>query len=370
MTPFQQSLRVALKQNPYEVLVGEGILATSGEVIRRACGGGARCAIITDAHVGPLYADTLMHALSEAGVDPLLLTVPAGEASKSFARLEELCQEMSRGRLDRTSFVVALGGGVVGDLAGFAAAIFLRGLPCAQVPTTILAHIDSSVGGKTGINIPSGKNLVGAFHQPKIVIADTATLTSLPDREFREGMAECIKHGVIRDRTLVVEAPTLAKDNLPELVARNVRIKAAVVADDEFERTGQRAHLNFGHTLGHAIEQAAGYGCFLHGEAISIGMVAALRLSVSHAGLPKEEAGLAMDSLKALSLPTELPSNLAEEALLEALFRDKKFEEGRIRFVLTPSLGSALLSDQVTVEDIRGVLRAIRGETSVGRGGE
>jgi len=351
-----RSVKVALSKNPYEVHIGDHLLEGCGTAIRKACGGGNRCALVTDSNVGPLYGSTLQSSLEEAGAKVTRIEVPAGEASKAFSKVEVVCEAMVEAGLDRNAFLVALGGGVVGDLAGFAAAIFYRGIPYAQVPTTLLAQVDSSVGGKTGINTRGGKNLVGSFHQPKIVIADTNTLASLSERTFNEGMSEAIKHGIIRDAGLVSDARRLADDDRTNLVARNVAIKAAIVAEDEFETSGVRALLNFGHTVGHAIEQAAGYGTFLHGEAISMGIVAALRLSVKKAGLPAGQAEAAINSLKAFSLPVALPPGFPKASLLAAMRRDKKFREGKIRFVLTRSIGSAFLSEDVTEEDISRIL--------------
>ena len=267
--------------------------------------------------------------------------------------------------LDRHGFVVALGGGVVGDLAGFAASIYYRGIPFVQIPTTVIAQCDSAIGGKTGVNTAAGKNLLGSFYPPALVLADVDTLATLPDREFNEGFAEVIKHGVIRDRALIGRAVALRRNDRAELAAivrRNLEIKAEIVAQDEFERHDLRALLNFGHTVGHAIEQAAGYGHFLHGEAISLGLVAAARLSVRKVGLPESESRELLLALKSFGLPTSLPNALSTETILESLARDKKFEAGQIRFVLAPRLGYAVVSPpgQVTWDDIRQEVENLR----------
>jgi 3-dehydroquinate synthase len=343
----------------YEVRVGAGLLSECGEQIRKACGGGSSCAVVTDSHVAPLYGAKVRAGLEAAGVRVVELVVPAGEATKCFEQVAGVCEAMAAGRLDRGSFLVALGGGVVGDLAGFAASVFLRGIPYAQLPTTLLAQVDSSVGGKTGINLRCGKNLVGVFHQPRLVLADTETHSSLPARICNEGLAECIKHGVIRDRELAVRAVDLMRDNPAAFVARNVAIKAAIVADDEFETKGIRALLNFGHTLGHAIEQSAGYGTLLHGEAIAIGMAAALDLSVRKAGLPKDEAAAVLAQIQQAGLPTRLPAGLDTHAILEAMSRDKKFRDGRIRFILADRLGSARMDEDLTAEDLGAALERL-----------
>jgi 3-dehydroquinate synthase len=360
-SPVSISLRLA--NDHYTVLVGEGLLAETASLIARHSGiRGKVAAIVTDSNVGPLYADTVRTSLENAGIRTVLITVPAGEASKSMEQVTEVCREMLRAGLDRKSFLVALGGGVVGDLAGFAAAIFQRGIPCVQIPTTIVSQVDSSVGGKTGVNTPEGKNLLGAFHQPQLVLADTETLATLHEREFNEGFAEIIKHAAIRDASLLdlVEDRAAVREHLVTLVARNVAIKAAVVEEDERETTGTRALLNFGHTLGHGIEAAGGYGRFLHGEAISLGLVAATRLSVEKSGLSPAEGERILRALAAYELPTVLADDIPDEAILAAMGRDKKFEAGQIRFVLLKSLGEAFVSDAVSQEDLLRALAALR----------
>ena len=263
---------VPLQHSPYDVHVGPGLLAQAGVLASGVVRPG-RCALISDTNVAPLYAERISKSLSTAGFDVVTLVSAAGEKSKSMEETSSLCEQMISAGLDRSSVVFAVGGGVVGDLAGFVAAIYYRGIPCIGIPTTIVSQVDSSVGGKTGVNASGGKNLIGDFHQPRLVIADTDTLATLPTREMNEGFAEVIKHAAIRDFTMLD-----ALDDLPALIARNVAIKAAIVAEDEFETKGVRALLNFGHTIGHGIENAAGYGRYLHGEAISLGLVAACRL--------------------------------------------------------------------------------------------
>ncbi len=353
------SVDVALAANPYEVWIGDGLLTSCGERIA-ALHAGRAVALVSDTNVAKLYGGAVRASLEEAGFRVTPITVAAGERSKSFARVEEICDAMIVAGLDRGALLVALGGGVVGDLAGFAAAIYFRGIPFVQMPTSVMAQVDSSVGGKTGINARGGKNLVGVFHQPLAVLADPGALASLPEREFREGFAEVIKHAVIADADLLGELDPARRDGLDELIARNVRIKAGVVVADERERSGQRALLNFGHTIGHAIEQAAGYGRYLHGEAIAIGLHAALRLSVERAGLTETECARVVEKLEAFGLPVRMPDDLSEEAILEAMGRDKKFEAGAIRFVLTERLGSAFVSDAVTADDVRRVVASLR----------
>lgn len=359
--PSTISLRLA--NDEYVVLVGTGLLAKTASFITDHSGIRSRvAAVVTDSNVGPLYARTVVASLEASGIRTTLIEVPAGEASKSMEQVTEICRQMLRAGLDRKSFLVALGGGVVGDLAGFAAAIFQRGIPCVQIPTTIVSQVDSSVGGKTGVNTPEGKNLLGAFHQPQLVLADVETLSSLPEREFNEGFAEIIKHAAIRDESLfaLIEDLGAVRDHLIELVTRNVSIKAAVVEEDERETTGTRALLNFGHTIGHGIEAAGGYGRFLHGEAISLGLVAAIRLSVTRAGLPVAQADRIIAALQAYGLPTVLDANVPDEAILEAMSRDKKFETGGVRFVLVPTLGSAFVSAEVSMDHITSAIADLR----------
>ncbi len=356
-------ISLSLANDDYTVLVGSGLIGDAAKLISEYSGiRSCSAAVVTDSNVGPLYAATVAASLEDAGIKTVLITVPAGEASKSMEQVTEVCRAMLRAGLDRKSFLVALGGGVVGDLAGFAAAIFQRGIPCVQIPTTIVSQVDSSVGGKTGVNTAEGKNLLGAFHQPQLVLADIDTLGSLPEREFNEGFAEIIKHAAIRERSLfdLVEAKETIREHLVELVARNVAIKAAVVEEDERETTGTRALLNFGHTLGHGIEAAGGYGRFLHGEAISIGLVAATRLSVEKAGLSLADGDRIIAALETYGLPTELADDVPDEAILTAMGRDKKFEAGQIRFVLLKAIGEAFVSDAVTTADLVRTLANLR----------
>ena len=355
-------IKLTLKNDRYDVLVGSGILDQSGELVRGQFG--KKAVLVCDNNVFPLYGEQVKSSLENAGIEVVTVHVPAGEASKSMEEVTRICREMLRAGLDRKSFLVALGGGVIGDLAGFAAAIFQRGIPCVQIPTTIVSQVDSSVGGKTGVNTPEGKNLVGAFHQPEIVIADVDTLSTLPDREFNEGCAEIIKHGAIRDRDLLnlMTDPGRAREDLIGLVATNVAIKAAVVEEDERETTGTRALLNFGHTIGHGIEAAGGYGRFLHGEAISLGLVAATRLSVRKSGLSNEDGETIVDSLKAWNLPTILEPDLEKDTIISAMSRDKKFQDGAIRFVLLRDVADAFVSEEVTMDDISAEIDRLREE--------
>jgi 3-dehydroquinate synthase len=350
-------IEVPIARSPYKVLVGPGLLADCGPLIAEILKP-SRCALVTDSNVGPLHAEDAETSLRQAGCDPIRITVPAGESSKSFDQTSKICDEMIAAGLDRSSFLVALGGGVVGDLTGFVAAIYYRGIPCIQIPTTIVAQVDSSVGGKTGINAPGGKNLIGAFHQPRLVIADTETLLTLPPREFHEGFAEIIKHAAIRDPEMLVANDN--PDGIASLIARNVAIKTAIVAEDEFETKGLRALLNFGHTIGHGIENAGGYGRLLHGEAISLGLIAACRLSVEKSRLPQAAADQIIAALARHNLPQNLPADISTESILAALQKDKKFHAGAIRFVLLRNLGDAFVSDAVSAKDIERAIEALR----------
>ncbi len=276
-----------------------------------------------------------------------------------MAQATALCEQMSAAGLDRTSFLVSLGGGVVGDLAGFVAAIYFRGIPYVSIPTTLLAQVDSCIGGKTGVNSSAGKNLIGAFHHPALVLADTDTLQTLPERIWNEGFAEAIKHGIIRDAALFDALSQVDRRDPADFVARNIAIKAEIVAADEREETGARSLLNFGHTVGHAIEYAAGYGRMLHGEAISLGMVAAAQVSARRAGLSLGEVERIMAALQARQLPVALPPDFPREKIFAALPRDKKFENGRIRFVVAHEIGRATVSSEVTMEDIKAGISAL-----------
>jgi 3-dehydroquinate synthase len=351
---------VAIPGQSCRVLVGHGLLARTGALALES-GLHGTCAVITDENVGRLHSDAVMASLEQAGNKATLLTVPAGEKSKCLATAEDLCDRMIAAGLDRSSFVVALGGGVVGDLAGFVAAIYHRGIPFVQIPSTIVAQVDSSIGGKTGVNARAGKNLIGSFHQPRLVLADTDTLATLPDREYREGFAEVIKHGVIRDAAMLDALdPAAPRESLAPLVARNIAVKAAIVAADEREQTDTRALLNFGHTVAHAIENVAGYGRFLHGEAVSIGMAAALEISQRKYGLPADQTAQVRAKLAAYGLPLSLTSDLTTEDLLAAARRDKKFAGGQIRYVVAPRLGEAFVADDVTAEDISTAIDSLR----------
>jgi 3-dehydroquinate synthase len=346
------------------VLIGQGLLKQLA-----ACAGkflpDKTCAIISDTNVGPLFAGRVKRSLTSTGFKPTLITIPAGEKSKTLKQAGAICQQMIAAGLDRQSFVIGLGGGVIGDISGFVAAIYHRGISHIQIPTTLLAMVDSSIGGKTGVDTNDGKNLLGVIHQPSLVIDDVDVLKTLPRREFNQGFAEIIKHAIIADAKMFRTLQSWKAKSprrplaLQSLIKRNIKIKAAVVARDEQDRSGERAILNFGHTVGHAIERAGNYRKFLHGEALSLGIVAACAVSIKRAGLASRQRDAVIDLLQRFELPTCLPKNFPRNKIVNALKFDKKFERGKIRFVVTPRIGAACLRSDVTLEDIHEAVDAL-----------
>lgn len=334
---------VELGERRYPIRIGAGTLNELPTLCAERLPG-RQILLIADENVDSLYGARVAEKLAAAGFSVKRATVPPGESSKCIDWFGRLCESAAEARLDRKSAIVALGGGVIGDLAGFVAGAYLRGVRLVQVPTTLLAMVDSAVGGKTGVNLPQGKNLVGVFHQPSLVVADTDTLKTLPRRELAAGMAEVIKHGIIRDAELFafcereMEA-LLAGDaaGLTRVIARSCEIKAAVVASDERE-SGERAILNFGHTLGHAVEQVTAYGAYLHGEAVGIGMDFAARLSVRVLGLPNADANRIRALIRRAGLPVAAPE-LSWADLRRAMAVDKKGASGTPKFVLARAIG-------------------------------
>ncbi len=323
--------------------------------------------LISDTNVAPLYGAACAAALQAAGFSVTTATVDAGEQSKNLRETAVLYETCAAAGLDRSSFITALGGGVVGDLAGFVAATYLRGLPFIQAPTSLLAMVDSSVGGKTGVNLDAGKNLVGSFHQPAEVIINLDTLQTLPEREYRSGLAEIIKYGLILDSSfyrqvsrLTAEVPSRNSDMLAGIVARCCELKAAVVTQDEHERGGQRALLNFGHTFGHAIESWSGYGRMLHGEAVAIGMVFAAHLSQRLGGLTRDDVTGLEHTLTALGLPVRLSADpSAWPDIRRRMQSDKKSAGGSLRFVLLDGIGCAGANRRVPENDLTEVWNII-----------
>jgi len=343
--PLHRIVRVELGVKSYNILIGRGLMPYLGRFIGKHVIGGdeSPVVLISDRNVLSLkWSEDIRNPWHSWG---LLDGVIPGEESKSMKTASELLSALAKFRLPRSGTLIALGGGVIGDLAGFVAATYLRGINFVQVPTTLLAMVDSSVGGKTGVNLPEGKNLVGAFHQPKLVVADLDTLATLPAKEFSAGMAEVIKYGAIRDKALFdrVSRPVKPDDaDLDEIVEKCVSIKARIVERDEFETKGERALLNFGHTIGHAIEKATEYKSYLHGEAISLGMRAAAWLSRRDAGLSQEDARDLDLALIANNLPVVLDKEVDSQSILAALGNDKKVAaDGVNRWVLLTKLGQA-----------------------------
>ena len=349
------SVEVRAGPHRYDVLIGSGLLVSFGDLIKKElCG--LRCAIVSDTTIATLFADRVKQSLASSGFQAMLITVPAGEQSKTLEQAGAICDQMVAVGLDRQSFLIGLGGGVIGDISGFVAAIYHRGIPHVQIPTTLLAMVDSSIGGKTGVNTAAGKNLIGAVHHPSLVVDDIDVLKTLPRCEFNQGFAEIIKHAIIADAEMFAALKEKKASDalvLQSLIRRNIEIKSKIVAKDERDRTGERAILNFGHTVGHGIERAGDYQEFLHGEALSLGIVAACAISIKRADLPRDQRDAIVGLLRRFNLPTQLPRDFPREKIIGALKFDKKFESGNIRFVVTPRIGSAHLSSDVTLDDIR-----------------
>ena len=359
------TVNVALGNRAYDIVIGRGVAASLGLRIA-ALKPGARLAIVTDENVARAHLDSLEAQLSAAGMTVARIVVPPGEGSKSFASFERVCDALIAARIERNDLIVAFGGGVVGDLAGYAAASVRRGLDFVQVPTTLLAQVDSSVGGKTGINSRHGKNLVGAFHQPILVLADTALLDTLPQRDFRAGYAELAKFGLLGDAGFFAWLEANWQDAFAGGPAREHAIaiacrgKAAIVARDERE-TGERALLNLGHTFGHAFEAAAGFSDkLLHGEAISLGIVCAFEFSTRLGLLSTNDAGRVAHHLAAVGLPTHLRDVPAlstnADALMELIAQDKKVKRGKLTFILVRGIGNAFVAPDVDPAQVRDFL--------------
>jgi 3-dehydroquinate synthase len=361
------TVTVDLGERSYAIHIGAGILDRLPAVLSQAHMGGP-LALVTDSNVGPLYGERVRGLLS--GYDVRICTLPAGEERKRLDQIEWLCGRFLEGGLDRGSAVVALGGGVVGDVAGFAAATFMRGIRFAQIPTTVVAQVDSSVGGKTGVNHPLGKNTIGAFHQPSVVLIDMTLLDTLPRRELCSGLAEIVKHGMIADSALFdymeEKAGAIARGGLADLewpVVRSCEIKAGIVAQDEREQN-LRAILNYGHTFGHAIESATRYTRFLHGEAVALGMMCAAQLAVDTGLLDPESARRQRDCVAACGLPVtwiegfQSPAAVDEAAAL--MKHDKKARSGALRLVLPDRIGHAVQRADISREQVRKAFEALR----------
>lgn len=353
------TIRVALPANPYDIRIAAGGLDHLGHWLTEAELGtklGKKIAVVSNPEIFALYGDRVLHSLQAAGFETISHCFEPGETHKTFASVQGLFDALLAARFERSSTLLALGGGIVGDMTGFAAATWLRGINFVQVPTSLLAMVDASVGGKTGVNHPQGKNLIGAFYQPKLVMLDPDVLATLPEREFRAGMAEVIKYGVIWDAELFAKLEAAERLDmiaaikpafLSDILRRSTQAKADVVIQDEKEG-GLRAILNYGHTIGHALESLTGYGLINHGEAVGIGMVAVARVMV-HLGLwdtATEARQLAV--IQKAGLPTMIPAGVGLEAIVDRLKTDKKVKDGQVRFILSLAIGSAFVTDQVT----------------------
>lgn len=361
--PDNEILHVDLGQRSYAIHIAHDF-----EPLSALAGHGRKTLLISDTHVAPLHGEACAAALRKAGFTVIPATIAAGETSKSLEVTAKLYHDCWAAGLDRCACITALGGGVVGDLAGFVAATYLRGLDFLQVPTSLLAMVDSSVGGKTGVNLEAGKNLVGCFYQPTGVVINCQTLETLPEREYRSGLAEVIKYGLILDAGFYRQLSgttqalgTRAPNTLAEVIARCCALKAAVVTRDERERGGPRALLNFGHTFGHAIETWSGYGKWLHGEAVAIGMVFAARLSQRVGGLCDNDIDRLERTLSALGLPVRFPApESAWDEIRQRMQSDKKTSGGKLRFVLLDRIGHATANHEVSETDLREVWNVIR----------
>jgi 3-dehydroquinate synthase len=344
MSESMQTLTVNLGDRSYPIYVGAGILEQAGEWLKQA-GLRGKVAVVTNPTVAQLYLDSVHEALTNADFEVMPILLPDGEEHKNLKSVASIYDHLIGERLERKSCVLALGGGVVGDVAGFAAATYLRGIPYVQVPTTLLAQVDSSVGGKTGVNHENGKNLIGAFYQPKMVLIDVAVLRTLPRRELVAGLAEVIKYGIIQDPGLfqlleqrAEKLLDLDRELLTQVIARSCAIKARVVEADEREEDF-RAVLNFGHTIGHALEAVTGYRQLLHGEAVGVGMVKAAALSVQHGFCDPASFNRMVALIRKAGLPVEIPSGVAPQNLIQAMEVDKKVAGGKIKFIVCEGIG-------------------------------
>ena len=349
-------ITVPTPEGHYHICIGEGILAQAGRLLSNRAVAKGQAAIVTNADIAAHYADILSESLQKEGYTPVLCLVPEGEARKTLATVHSLYDQFVAAGLDRRSPIIGLGGGVVGDMAGFAAATYLRGAPFVQIPTSLLAMVDASVGGKTGVDLPQGKNLVGAFKQPVVVIIDTDVLAQLPAAEFRSGLAEIVKHGILGAPDLFRQMEEKGPANLTQMIADAVRVKVDVVIEDPFER-GRRATLNLGHTFGHAIEQVSGYR-LRHGEAVAVGTVAATRMAVALNRCDAETAGRIESCLDKLGLPTTV-SGLDLDEVYAMMFQDKKRSGKMLRFIIPQTIGDVVIIDDPGARLVREALASV-----------
>lgn len=358
-----RTVHLNLPGREYDIVVEPGLLSAAGTHLRKLSKA-AKAGLVTDSHVAPLYAEAIEKSLRAAGFEVILATIPAGEQHKNLHILATIYDQILSSGVERSTPLVALGGGVIGDMTGFAAATILRGIPFLQMPTTLLSMVDASVGGKTGIDHACGKNLIGALHQPIGVLVDPVVLRTLSDRELRSGLAECIKHEIIRDaegfaslEQNIGKAMALDVDYLAELVAHNVAIKARVVEADQFEK-GERAHLNFGHTFGHAVEAVSNYS-YAHGEAVALGMVAAARAASALHMLDAASIDRIVNLIAKAGLPTG-GLTLRTDDVVNCMLFDKKVRSGRVRFVLPDRIGHVVIRDDVPADVVRGAIESLR----------
>ena len=349
-------ITVPTPEGHYHICIGDGILAQAGRLLANRPVSKGQVAIVTNADIAAHYAETLNESLRQEGYTPVLCLVPEGEAHKTLATIGNLYDQFVAAGLDRRSPIIGLGGGVVGDMAGFAAATYLRGAPFVQIPTSLLAMVDASVGGKTGVDLPQGKNLVGAFKQPTVVIIDPAVLAELPAAEFRSGLAEIVKHGILGAPELFRQMEGEGPTDLTQMIADAVRVKVEVVIEDPFER-GRRATLNLGHTFGHAIEQVSGYR-LRHGEAVAVGAVAAARMAVALDRCDPQTASRIESCLERLGLPTSA-SGLDLEDVYKMMFQDKKRKGKMLRFIIPQAIGDVVIIDDPGAEFVRAALASV-----------
>ncbi|MBI5055516.1 MAG: 3-dehydroquinate synthase [Nitrospirae bacterium] len=354
-----QVVTVDLKERSYDIVIGSKVLRRLGLRVKEFRP--SKVAIVSNKTIFPLYKETVLKSLEECGITPTVILIPDGEEYKDFMWTYHIHGRLLKAKFDRDGLLIAFGGGVIGDITGFVASTYMRGIRCIQVPTTLLSQVDSSVGGKTGVNHPLGKNMIGTFYQPSLVMIDIDTLRSLPKGEFSSGLAEIIKYGVIADKELFdsleknrEDILTLG-DSIIKTIKRSCEIKAGIVSKDERE-SGLRAILNFGHTIGHALETATGYKKFLHGEAVAIGMCAAADLAVKMGIFKKREAGRIKGLVELYKLPGAIPDGINASDLISAMELDKKAKAGNIRFILPESIGKVRIVDSVDMELIKGVL--------------
>jgi 3-dehydroquinate synthase len=369
---MQTTIPVPLPQNPYHVVLEAGGLASIGAYLKNVAlvseSLGQKVLVVSNPQIQKHYGQTVSNSLTEAGFDVAHCILPAGERYKTLRSLEKIFNSALAHRMERSSTMVALGGGVIGDMTGFAAASWLRGIAVVQIPTTLLAMVDASIGGKTGVNHPKGKNLIGAFHQPRLVLIDSDTLNTLPTREFRAGMAEVIKYGVIWDADLFAQLESASQidrhrsfppDLLLDMLRRSCQAKVDVVSQDEKE-SGLRAILNYGHTIGHAIESLTNYRTFNHGEGVGLGMIAVGAIASQLNLWSKDCAERQYQLIEKAGLPTHLPSSFDTEAVLDMLTTDKKVKAGRVRFIMPTEIGKVKITDQVSALEILAALHQMQ----------